>query len=198
MRITIKEARLSFPVLWTPEQFQGEGTPRYGCALLIAKDDPQVKAIKAAIHKAGEEKFGEKWKDTQWRKGLKNNGFRDGDEKEYDGYAGHYFISANRSEKQGPPKIVDRFKGDDGRFVQLAESDGRPYGGCYVNASVEFYGDSRYGKAINCSLIALQYVRDGESFAGGSRFVEDDFEDLGQDPATAISSDDDDDDDDLI
>lgn len=187
MKLIIKNARLSFPVLWTPEQFQGEGNPRYGCALLIPKDDPQVDAIKKAIHQAGEEKFGDKWGDKQWRKGLKNNGFRDGDDKDYDGYAGHYYISANRSEKMGAPKVIDRYR------EPLNEKDGRPYGGCYVNAQVEFYGDNRYGKAINCSLIAVQYVRDGEAFAGGSRYNEDDFEDLGDDPDMALASDDDDD-----
>ena len=172
MKTFIKRARLSFPTLWVPEPFETGGTKRYGAALLVPKDDPQIATIKAAIMTAGKAHFHEKFEDPKFRKTVKMHGFRDGDEKEYDGYADHWYISANRPEHKGPPLILDTNK------RELTEASGKPYGGCYVNASVEFWGDSRYGRAVNCTLLGLQFVADGASFGGGARGSADDFEEI--------------------
>jgi hypothetical protein len=171
MKTKLRNVRLSFPSLFTPEKFEDNSVPRYGCALLVRKDDPQIETIKKAIDVAGDLKFGKKWQDPKFRRSVKFHGFRDGDEKDYDGYEGCMYISANRAEKRGRPNVVDRDK------TPLVESDGRPYGGCYVNAVVEFYGDDRYGKSICAGLIAVQFHRDGEAFAGGASYSDDDFED---------------------
>ena len=177
MKLTVKNARLSFPSLFTPEAFEDGGSRRFGCALLVSKDDTEnVEAIEAAIDEAGIAKFGEaKWNDSKFRKTVKMNGWRDGEDKSYDGYEGHYFISANRSENNGPPTVVDRDRN------RIQESDGVIYGGCYVNAIVEFYGDDRYGKAINCALGAVQFFKDGDAFSGGGRVSPDEFEALDDD-----------------
>lgn len=179
----LKHVRLSFPALFVPEKFEETSAPRYGCALLIPKSDPQVKLVQAAIAAAGRAKFGEKWGEPAFRKTVKMHAFRDGDEKEYDGYADHWFISANRSAKQGRPVVVDKAK------RPLTADDGIPYGGCYVHAVVDFYADTRYGKAINAALIAVQFSADGEAFAGGTRYDDDMFDDEsdGDDPSAAAT-----------
>ncbi|MDQ9777799.1 DUF2815 family protein, partial [Acinetobacter baumannii] len=38
--------------------------------------------------------------------------------------------------------------------------------------------DNNYGKRINASLRGVQFLKDGEAFAGGGIASEDDFEDL--------------------
>jgi hypothetical protein len=165
--VVIKRARLSFPVLFTPQEFNtGDGKPRWSCALLVAKNDPQVELITAAIDGAGEEAWGDKWLDPGTRRSVKINGFRDGDDKAFDGYAGHHFLSANRSFKQGAPDVVGYYK------EALTEADGKPYAGCYVNAFVEFYGMDTYGKAINCTLNKVQFAGDGEPFSGSSSSID--------------------------
>ncbi|WP_244126983.1 ssDNA-binding protein, partial [Xylella fastidiosa] len=61
----------------------------------------------------------------------------------------------------------------------LAAQDGRPYAGCYVNANIELWAqDNNYGKRINASLGGVQFLRDGEAFAGGGVASVEDFEDL--------------------
>jgi len=176
--VTLKNVRLSFPDLWSPKEFEaGDGKPRYGCALLVGKTDKaQLDKVKAAIREAGADKWGEKFADAKFRKGIKVHALRDGDESTYDGYEDHMFISANRSAKQGAPRIIDNRKGEDGRFITLTEADGRPYAGCYVCASVDFYASDAYGKTINASIVAVQFWQHGAAFAGGSAYSEDDFE----------------------
>jgi hypothetical protein len=61
----------------------------------------------------------------------------------------------------------------------LTEEDGKPYAGCFVNASIELWvQDNNYGKRINATLAGVQFYRDGEHFGGGSIADTDDFEDM--------------------
>jgi hypothetical protein len=61
----------------------------------------------------------------------------------------------------------------------LTEADGKPYAGCYVNASIELWAqDNNYGKRVNASLGGVQFARDGDAFAGGGAASEDEFDDL--------------------
>lgn len=173
MRLTINNVRLSFPNLFEADKYDENSLPRYGCTLLIDKSDPQVKKVQAAVDAAATEKWQDKWKDAKFKRGTKVHGYRDGDEAEWDGFAGCMSVHANRAEKKGRPVIIDRDKSP------LTADDGRPYAGCYVDAQVEFYADDRYGKAINCALIAVRFRADGEAFAGaGARPDLDEFEDL--------------------
>jgi len=90
-----------------------------------------------------------------------------------DGYAGNYFVSARAYQK---PLVIDRGK------QPLAETDGRPYAGCYVNASVEVWAqDNEFGRRINATLRGVQFLNDGDAFAGGAPATPDEFEDEGAD-----------------
>jgi hypothetical protein len=77
-----------------------------------------------------------------------------------DGYAGNMFVSANSKVR---PTIID------GNRVQLTESDGRPYSGCYGNVMVNIWAQAtgQYGKRINAQLMGVQFTRHGDAFGGG-------------------------------
>lgn len=174
-KITLKNARLAFPALFEPKAVNAGDKPAFGAALLIPKNHPQVAAINAAIQEAAEAKWGQKA--AAHLKALKaadKTALHDGDIKsQYAGFEGNLFVSARN---QSRPTVVDRDK------TPLAQADGKPYAGCYVNAVLEFWAqDNNYGKRINCSLLGVQFVKDGEAFAGGGVASEDDFDDLAMD-----------------
>ena len=74
---------------------------------------------------------------------------------------------------QGRPLVIDADKSP------LTEQDGKPYSGCYVNASIELWAqDNNYGKRVNASLSGVQFFRDGDAFAGGRAADVDDFDDV--------------------
>ena len=172
MILMIKRARLSFPELWVPVAAKNSDHRRYGASLLLPKNDPQIPSIKAAIAQAGKEKWGEKFDDPKFRKSIKYHAFRDGDDKDYDGYADHFVVASYRSEKKRPPLVLDYDR------RELRETDGRPYGGCYVNAKVDFYGFDEHGASINAELLGIQFAAHGDSFGSSSRATVDDFEDV--------------------
>lgn len=163
-KVMLRNARLSFPSLWKTEEYNGTDTEKYAATFLIAKDDPQVKAIKAAMKEVAEEKFG-----TPLPKKLPLC-LKDGDDSDYDGYEGHFSIKATTKRR---PVVIDRQK------TPVTEDDGVVYAGCYVNASVEIWAmDNSYGKKILCSLNGLQFVKDGEAFGAGGSNAMSDFDEL--------------------
>jgi hypothetical protein len=69
----------------------------------------------------------------------------------------------------------------DGLKNPLVAADGKPYAGCYVNTTVEFWAqDNSYGKGIRCTLLGVQFLRDGDAFSAGSVATPDDFEALAE------------------
>ena len=152
--IVLKNVRLSFPQIWTPKAFQAGQEPRFNANFLLDKDADadQIAKLEAAINAVAEEK----WK-GKIPKGLKLC-LGDGEEKDYDGYDGAMFVSASTKVR---PVIVDQKK------RPLAEEDGKPYAGCYVNAAISLWAqDNQWGKRVNATLDAIQFVKDGESFGG--------------------------------
>lgn len=173
-RIMLNNARLAFPNLWEPTTVAGEGKPRYGAALLIPLDHPQMATIKAKIEAVAKDK----WKDKAAAAlaGLYKTdkvALHDGDTKpQYDGFAGMMFVSAN-SQETAPPTVVDQARNP------LGPKSGKPYAGCYVNASLEFWAqDNQYGKRINCTLRGVQFYKDGDSFSAGRPADADEFEEV--------------------
>jgi hypothetical protein len=159
-QLTLKNVRLSFPELFTPKSIDG-GKARFTANFLIPKTDKeQIKAIKSIIDEITNEEFGGKALPAD------KLPFRDGDEKDYDGYEGCYAISTAKQAELGRPTVVDKDK------TPLVAEDGKPYPGCYVNAIVRFYAlngkstkkPNGYGKRICCSLEVVQFAKDGEAF----------------------------------
>lgn len=174
MKLLIKDARLAFPQLFEAQTVNGEGEPAFSAVFLLPKNHPQIADINKAIDSVAKEKWGAKADDilAKMRAGDKT-ALHNGDLKsEYDGFAGQLYISARNKTR---PTVIDRDK------TPLVQADGKPYGGCYVVGSIEFWAqDNKYGKRVNASLRGVQFLRDGDSFAGGGAASEDEFEDLGE------------------
>lgn len=173
MKLLLTNVRLAFPVLFEAKQVQGEGKAAYSASFLIDPTDPQVKAINDAIDAVAKDKWSDKAAALLKQMRAQDKvALHDGDLKSnYDGYAGMLFVSARSAAR---PLVIDRNKSP------LTESDGRPYAGCYVNASVEFWSQEhpKGGKRVNASLRGVQFLRDGDAFAGGAPASEDEFESL--------------------
>ena len=172
MKLMLKNVRLAFPSLFEAKTVNGEGKPAFSASFLINPKDPQVKTIQQAIEATAKDKWGAK-ADTVLKaiRAADKSALHDGNAKaEYDGYADMLYLSARN---QARPLVIDADKSP------LAVADGRPYAGCYVNASVDLWAqDNAYGKRINASLCGVQFVRDGDAFAGGGIASEAEFDDL--------------------
>ena len=175
MKIKLKDVRLSFPDLFEATQFQGTGPFNYGASFLFAPDHPAAKIVDDAIKAVAAEKWAAKAAATL--KTIANNSqkicYYEGDTKAYEGYEGNMALSAKRSQDKGRPLILDTNK------QPLTAADGKPYGGCYVDAVIEIWPqDNQYGKGMRATLNGVQFRRDGDRFTAGEPATEDDFEDL--------------------
>jgi Protein of unknown function (DUF2815). len=184
MKVKLQNVRLSFPDLFEAKQFEGQGPFNYRASFLFTPDSQAKKDIDAAIKAVAAEKWGKKA--DALLEGILPNSQKcclvDGNTKEYDGYEGMFALSASRNQEKGRPLIIDRDK------TPLGQADGKPYAGCYVNATVEIWAqDNNYGKGIRANLLAVQFARDGDAFAGGSVGSEEDFDDLSADADSADS-----------
>ena len=185
-RFRLDNVRADWPNLFKGEQFNGEGKFRCGITLLVPTDHPQFKQVQEAIEYAAAEKWKTKaagvLKANRWPNPGKKDSicFRDGDLKsDSDGYAGTFYLSANC---QGGDTEADCAKptvytADRQKVTNANESP--IYRGCYVNAMVEIYADSRFGDGVFCKLVAVQFRKDGDAF-GSAPAKADDFEDVSE------------------
>lgn len=162
-KIKLNNVRLSFPSLFRKAEFQGnEG--KYEATFLLNKKThaEAIAKIEAEIEQGIKSNF----------KGKKIPSdklcLKDGDEFEYDGYAGCMSFKASNKKR---PMVIDKDKSP------LTEDDERVYAGCYVNAVVElWYQDNQFGRRVNANLLGVQFFKDGEPFADGTTASEDDFD----------------------
>jgi len=169
--IKLNNVRISFPVLFEAKEFEAGGKKQFSASFIVPKDHPSVAEIKKALAEAATEK----WADKGAK--LLESLFRDdrlflhdGDRKDYDGYAGNYFIRANNNSR---PLVLDRNK------TPLTAQDGKIYSGCFVNAVINIWvQDNKWGKRINANLRGVQFNADGEAFSGGAPADASDFESL--------------------
>lgn len=172
MKVKLKNVRLSFPQLFEAKTVNGEGKPAFSAAFLIEPKDPQVTAINAAIDAVAKEKWGVKAEaNLKVMRTADKVCLHSGDLKaNYDGFEGMLYVSARNALR---PLVIDADKS------MLTEQDGKPYAGCYVNASIELWAqDNSYGKRVNATLMGVQFYKDGESFTSGGVADTDDFDDL--------------------
>ena len=175
-RILLKDVRLAFPNLFEPTTVNGEGKPRYSATLIIPADHPQLAEIRAKQEAVAKDK----WRDKAAAilRGLEKQdkiALHDGDTKtKYDGFPGNFFISA-AAQENAAPTVIDRDRSP------LSSKSGRPYPGCYVNASIELWvQDNAYGQRVNAQLRGIQFYRDGDSFSAGRPADADEFEDVAE------------------
>ncbi len=160
-KMQLKNVRLSFPSIFKRASFNGE-EGKFEATFLLdkEKDAAQIKMIEDAIEAAIKEA---KIKVPSDKRCLK-----DGDDVEYDGYEGCMSFKASTNKR---PTIIDRDK------TALAEDDGKPYAGCYVNAICDIWvQNNNYGKRVNANLFGIQFVKDGAPFGSGDVDVTDEFD----------------------
>lgn len=177
MDIKLYNVRIAFcQNLFKPGAFQEGQEKKYSATFLVdKKDTEQLKKINDAIKAAADAKWGAKAKTVldQIIKGGKVC-LRDGEDKEqYEGFSDCMYIPASSKVK---PLVIGRTR------EELTEDSGKPYPGCYVNCKLSIWAmDNQFGKRINCTLVAVQFAKDGDAFGGMSVAKADDFEDLGTD-----------------
>lgn len=173
MKIKLANVRLAFPAIFEAKSVAAE-EPAFSASLILRPDHPAIAELNAAIDAVAKEKWGAKAAETL--KALRAKGnvcLHSGDEKaNHDGFEGNMYVSTRSKTK---PLILDRDK------TPLTAADGRPYGGCFVNASLELWAqDNNFGKRVNAQLKGLQFYADGDAFSGGAPADPDDFDDISE------------------
>lgn len=174
--IITPKARMSFPVLFTP-QFppnKTDGKKRYSIALLIP-DGCDLTLLKQEAKRAAVEKWGEKTPAN-----LKSP-FLDAENYEYTGYvSGHTLIRATATNKPG----VVNAKGEN------VDDESEVYGGRWAIASLRAYAyDVSGNRGVAFGLQNVQLLDHDEPLGGRAR-AEDDFAPItGADGAKANSVD---------
>lgn len=169
-RITLKGVRLSYVTLFEPKAGEINGVktpPKYSCTVLLDEktDAAQIKAVEAIIERLLTEKFGPKAKRSPKLNFPLRAGTEFPDKKGYGEGIRFINMSADVDHK---PEVVDAIKGGDGKLVRLTKEDGRPYSGCYVNISANFYAfDKGVNKGVGVGLGNVQFVKHGERLGGG-------------------------------
>ena len=161
--VRIGEVRFSYAHVFEPRSTNG-GDPKYSVSILIPKSNTgAVKLIEDAVNAA--KQLG---KTSKWGGKIPGNcktPLRDGDtEREDDeNYAGHYFLSANGSEKRRPAVKV----ADGGELFDAMDSE-EFYSGCYGAAVINFYPyDANGNRGVAAGLNVVVKTRDGEKLGGG-------------------------------
>lgn len=173
-QLQLENVRLSFPDIWEPKAINQGDTPKYGAALLLDKKEhaETIKAIKVLMWAMAVAEFGgsEKAKDLV-KKNKLHFALHEGSEKDYAGYdESNQYLSTSSTRR---PTVIAR------DMTPLTKDDGRPYAGCYVNAVVRFWVQkNEFGKRVNCELLGLQFVKDGEAFGAPPFNAEDHFKNL--------------------
>jgi hypothetical protein len=189
-KVLLKNVRLSYPDLFQPGTPPAGSTsgPKYGGQFIFAPGSDAYKVASAELVRVATEKFGknapailaELPKDKKCMR--KGDGNLDKEGNVRNGYVGMFYITARNKTR---PIVVDRDKSP------LVEADGKPYGGCYVNVTVDIYAHDKpgLGKRVDATLLAVQFVSDGEAF-GGSKGSADDFDEIEDDGEkdSAVSS----------
>ena len=162
----LKNVRLSFPAIFKKAEFDGVQT-KFEATALIKKDEQAdlIAQVQSHIKSLLDNKFGE----GKAPKSIKITCFQDGDTKDYDGYEGVMALKATSKKR---PTVIDKDK------TPLAEDDGKPYAGCYVNMIVDFWYSEHPvgGKQVLANLYGVQFFKDGEPFGSGDVDVTDDFD----------------------
>lgn len=171
-KIFLKDVRLTFNDLFEATQYEGKGAFRYNASFLVEPGSENDKKILAAISEAAVAEFGKKAAATL--ASIQGNPnklcYIAGDRKEYEGYAGMMVLSTHRRLTDGKPGVIDQLKNP------LTAADGKPYSGCYVNATVSFFGYKQGG--ISAGVQVVQFARDGDAFSGAGKPNFEDFEEL--------------------
>jgi len=165
-KVTIPNARLSFPSLFSKSEFEGK-VGKYEATLLFPKTD--TKTYDKVMTAINECKTTAKIKVANSKLCIQD-GDEIYDEKEYDGYQGMWALKAANSKR---PTLLT------GQKEPIIEEDEILYAGCYVNAIIDPWAqDNQWGKRINANLLGIQFKKDGEPFGEATVADTDDFDEV--------------------
>lgn len=177
--VFLKNVRICYAQnLFKASAFEEGKEPKFNAQFIISKDDTaQVKLMQDAIEAVAKEKWPDDSK-TKNRaagiiKSLKMTEFiclRDGELKpDREELENSYFVAASNKKK---PTAIRRDRSE--------ATDADIYSGCYVNVKIEVYAfEYNTKKMIPATLLGVQFVKDGEAFAGGAKVADaDEFDDI--------------------
>lgn len=184
-RIELTMIRLAFAdAVFETKRMDGSERDLYSVTCLFPPTHPAYKLIEDAAVAVAIEEWGQealKGKDekpgiidlAKTKDGGKNWVLKDGSAKEYDGYAGNFYINPSNEKR---PNVYDR----DGS--PLTAEDGVIYSGCYADAIVEVYAYAHKvgGKGVSSSFKGLRFRKDGDAFAGGAPVTADAFSSIAE------------------
>lgn len=168
--VRLRNVRLSFPALFQPRAFEEGGDASFQATFLMDKDSEDSKLLAQGIAHVVKTAFKGK------HPGPDRVALRSGKEKGDRGIDGYHedMVYLSSSSRKRVPVV-----GQD--MTPLEEADGKPYAGCYVNATVRLWPqDNKYGKRVNAQLRAVQFAADGEPFGEGSVNAEEEFADTAE------------------
>ena len=168
--VMLANVRIAFPTLWTAEQVQGRGKPAFSGTFLLAPEHPSLPGLKEAIISVATAKWGDGAPEILKQLVAGDRiCLHNGDAKaNFEGFAGNKYVS---SRSYSRPLVLNKDRS------ALAETDGKPYSGCYVNAILAIWAQqNQHGKRINAQLSGVQFVGEGESFGGGRVAQVDEFD----------------------
>lgn len=183
----LHDVRASFAQLDTPKSFKPGQKKRYELTVLLdptnAEHAKQIALIKDHAKKLIIAQWGEKPEDLQLCFGLANDHPK---KKKYDGYKDMFYFVMAKNEDDGPPTIVGRSKVDGAFVAQKPGMAEWTFSGSFCNTNPTLWAqDNEWGKAIRANLRIVQFVRKGDAFGKGSADANDEFQALGDAPATS-------------
>jgi hypothetical protein len=165
-RFTLSNVRIAYAFgLFDKSAYEEGGEEKFKVKLIVPPNHKQRAAIDAVFAKLAKEEWAAQG--PMVLKSLNNNVqkfcFIDGDNyPDTDGFPGNMIVSTSSKTR---PTVVDR----DGK-TPVTKDDGIVYGGCYVNALLEFrtMDHKKFGKGLYCSLRGVQKFNDGDAFSSGA------------------------------
>lgn len=163
-KVVFGPVRLSYTHLFSKYAPDGGGEGKYMTNALIPKSEKKtVKAIQEAIEAARKAAVVSKWGGKEPKK--LDLPLRDGDEKDDELYADHFYLNAKCNTRPG---VVDRKK------TPIIDEE-EVYSGMWAYLSVTFYGyDVNGNRGIACGLNNVMKFKDDEHL-GGRTSAENDF-----------------------
>lgn len=174
--VKLKNVRISFPNLFEAKAVNGEGEPRFSAVFVIEPGSENAKVLAQTLSAVAKEKWGAKGETTL--ADLKAKGRvcylerpkTNASGEVYDGFEGMHHIGAGNTARVA---VIDK------DTSPLTAQDGKPYAGCFVDASIDIWPqDNSWGKRVNAKLRWVQFRSDGDAFSGGAPVNQDEFESI--------------------
>jgi hypothetical protein len=167
-KVVFGPCRLSYTHVfnkYNPDDSGEDG--KYMTNVLIPKTETEtIEAIKGAIETAKKQAIVSKWGGKEPKK--LDMPLRDGDEKDDDVYADHFYVNAKSNTRPG---IVDK------DLTPIVDEE-EIYSGVWAYVSVTFYGyDVSGNRGIACGLNNIKKFKDDDKL-GGRVSAESDFADF--------------------